>query len=57
MVAEQYRSYGAALRLVVRGNCCEYDRETLAAFVADLYSKHISDVRRDLDAISAVKVR
>lgn len=48
MPARDYAGYGSALRIAAAVSLSEYDRQTLCAFIADLFRREVSDVERDL---------
>lgn len=52
MALESYQTYGRALRVAASVRLAEYDRQTIAAFLADLFRKDYEDVERDLAIIS-----
>lgn len=57
MPSNQWAGYGSALRVAAAASLAEYDRQTLCAFIADLFRKEISDVERDLAVIAASRRR
>lgn len=56
-MASPQASYGSALRAATSVSLSAYDRETLLAFVADLFRKEYGDVERDADIMSQAKAR
>lgn len=54
MSSREWASYGSALRVVAGTPLAECDRETLTAFLADLFRKEYNDVQRDIRIVGQV---
>ena len=52
MPAENYAGYGSALRVAASVRLTEYDRQTLCAFIADLFRKDFDDVETHLEIVA-----
>lgn len=57
MPSLQWAGYGSALRVAAAAPLSEYDRQTLCAFIADLFRREISDVERDVAVMQQLKRR
>lgn len=54
MPSREWAGYGSALRVASAVPLADYDRETLTAFIADLFRKDFSEVERDLRVVRQV---
>lgn len=54
MPGREWASYGSALRIAASVRLTEYDRQTLTAFIGDLFRREYSDVERDLAVVGEV---
>lgn len=51
MAREAYAGYGSALRIAASVRLSEYDRQTLCAFIADVFRKEFGEVEHDLTIV------